>query len=107
MFSKKLLVVFAIIVTLLTGVVSKGHWSGGYIGGVGVGFPFYYWREVTGTDIVVCVEGDPPSCKPQIVSADRQGALILSAVSFIGDIFFWFVVLYLTKKTARFVSKNN
>ncbi len=83
--SKKQLFIGAFLVTLLTGIRS-GHWSTGYIGGTGIGFPLLWWRNVTWTDVT-----------GYIGNADRQFGIIVSILSLIGDLAFWFVILLIIR----------
>ena len=83
--SKRYLVLLAILITLLTGI-RRGEWSTGFSGGTGMGFPWYFWRTVTWTDVF-----------GHIGSADRQDALAFSIISLIGDILFWLLVLLISQ----------
>lgn len=84
--SKKQLVLFAFILTLLTGFRS-GTWSSFGAAGNGRGFPLYFWHITTTTDVIGYVG-----------NSDKQMDLIISLTYLVADILFWFIILFLLRK---------
>lgn len=94
-FSKKQLIITAFLITLLTAIRS-GKWSTGYIGGTGIGFPLFFWRNVTWTDMI-----------GYIGETDRQAGIFLSILSLIGDLIFWFIILFVIQTIIRKLLAKN
>ena len=83
----------ALVITLVSALL-KGWWDTGFIGGIGYGLPWLWFRVATWSDAGGIATAN-----------DQSAAVFLGAVSFAGNLIFWFgflhLVLWLTAAFAR------